>query len=109
MRTCAALCCAFLISTLAFGQNDIPKRGYVPDSATAVKIAEAVLIPVYGETQIESERPFTAKLKDNVWTVYGTLHCPDGNGGTTTHCVGGIAEVHISKFDARILSLIHSK
>jgi hypothetical protein len=109
MRTCAALCCTFLISALAFGQRDAPKRGYVPDSATAVKIAEAVLIPVYGEKQIESERPFTAKLKDNVWTVCGTLNCPDGKGGTTTRCNGGVAEVQISKIDGRILSLIHYK
>jgi hypothetical protein len=109
MRTCVTLCCTFLISALAFGQHDIPKRGYVPDSATAVKIAEAVLIPVYGEKQIESERPFTAKLKDNVWTVYGSLHCPDGKGGTTTCCNGGVAEVQISKVDAHILSLIHYK
>jgi hypothetical protein len=109
MRTCAALCCTFVISALAFGQRDMPKKGYVPDSATAVKIAEAVLIPVYGEKQVESERPFTAKLEENVWTVYGTLHCPDGKGGTTTHCDGGVAEVHISKVDARILSLNHYK
>ena len=44
-------------------------NGYVPDAATAVKIAGAVLVPVYGERQIVSERPFTATLKGNVWTV----------------------------------------
>ena len=98
-----------VFSVWAFGQGFRPKSGFVPDSKTAVKIAEAVLIPVYGEKQIESERPFTAKLKDGVWTVYGTLRCPDGKGGTTTSCLGGAAEVQISKDDARVLSMVHYK
>ena len=94
--------------TVAIGQGNQPKQGYVPDETTAVKIAEAVLIPVYGTKKIESERPFHAKLDRQVWTVSGTLRCPDGKGGTTTNCVGGVAEVEISKIDARILSMIHS-
>jgi len=60
-----------------------PTDGFVPDSQTAVKIAEAVLIPVYGEKQIRSEEPFTAELKGAVWTVGGTLPCSDGKGGFT--------------------------
>jgi hypothetical protein len=46
-----------LFSVLAQAQY-APKDGFVPDAKTAVKIAEAVLIPVYGENKIESERPF---------------------------------------------------
>ena len=107
MKIRATLCLTLLFVPLVFGQGNTPKEGYVPSSDTAVQIAEAVLIPVYGKKQIESERPFTAKLKDGVWTVSGTLHCPDGKGGTTTGCVGGVAVVEISKRDARILSMIH--
>jgi hypothetical protein len=81
----------------------------VPDAATAVRIAEAVLVPVYGKKQIESEEPFTAKLKDDVWTVAGTLRCPDGKGGITTSCDGGVAVVEISKVDAHVISMIHNK
>src|SRR5579864_2174173 len=66
------------------GEN--PKEGYVPDSATALKIADAVLVPVYGWKQVESERPFTPKLNDKVWSVYGSLNCPDGKGGTNSVC-----------------------
>jgi NTF2 fold immunity protein of polymorphic toxin system component len=109
MRIWTALCCTFLIIGLTFGQGYKPKEGYVPDSATAARIAEAVLIPVYGDKQIESEKPFTAKLKDGVWIVSGTLRCPDGKGGTTSDCVGGVAVVQISKVDARILSMVHYK
>jgi len=74
-----------------------------------VKVAEAVLIPVFGKEKIESERPFTAILKNGVWTVAGTRRCPDGKGGFTTDCVGGAATVQISKQDARIISMIHYK
>ncbi len=86
-----------------------PKGGYVPDKATAIKIAEAVLIPVYGEKQIQSEQPFSATLKGDVWIVRGTLRCPDGKGGMTTECDGGVAMVRISKSDARILYMTHGK
>lgn len=108
MRFCAILC-TLTIATLALGQGFRPARGYVPDASTAVKIAEAVLVPVYGKKHIESERPFTAKLKNDVWTVTGTLHCSDGKRGTTTHCFGGVAVVRLSKVDAHILSMVHYK
>jgi hypothetical protein len=65
-----------------------------------VTIAEDVLIPVYGEKQVDSERPFKAVLENGVWTVDGTLRCPDGKGGVTTMCVGGTAEVLVSRTDA---------
>lgn len=108
-----ALVCSLLLMTIAAGQKQkpaasyVPAAGYVPSEAVALKIAEAVLIPVYGEKQIASERPFHATLKDDVWTVGGTLTCPDGKGGTATVCKGGTAVVKISKLDARILYMIH--
>jgi hypothetical protein len=105
----AALFLTLLFVPLVLGQGNTPKEGYVPGSDSAVEIAEAVLIPVYGKERIESEGPFTAKLKDGVWTVSGTLHCPDGKRGTTTACVGGVAVVELSRRDARILSMIHYK
>lgn len=80
-----------------------PKSGFVPNAETAVKIAEAVLVPVYGEKKILSERPFNAKLEGDVWTVGGTLHCG------APHCVGGTAEVKISKSTGQILQMVHYK
>jgi hypothetical protein len=109
MKIWTILACAVLLASDLAGQGYKPASGYVPDSKTAAKIAEAVLAPVYGEKQIESERPFTATLKNGVWTVTGTLRCPDGKGGTTASCVGGVAEVQISKNDARILYMLHGK
>jgi NTF2 fold immunity protein len=106
MKTWVILACTALLVSEVASQGYKPTSGYVPDSKTAVKIAEAVLVPIYGEKQIESERPFTATLKNGVWTVTGTLDCPDGKGGTTTSCYGAGAAVRISKDDARILELL---
>jgi len=77
-----------------------PANGFVPDEATAVRIAEAVLIPIYGEEQIKSERPFKATLKDGIWLVQGYL--PRG-------LKGGTGIVKIAKSDARIVFLIHQQ
>ena len=51
----------------------VPKNGYVPDEATAVRIAEAVFIPIYGEKQVKSEGPFYARAEGDHWVVTGTL------------------------------------
>jgi len=112
MRIPAVLSLTLLLTVAALCQDNagyVPRAGYVPDSKTAVKIAEAVLVPVYGEKQIESERPLTASLKNGVWTVAGTLRCPDGKGGVTTQCDGGVAIVRISKSNAQVLFIVHEK
>jgi hypothetical protein len=72
---------------------------YVPNAETAVKIAEAVLIPIYGE-EIYKERPFTAEKSGDTWIVKGSL--PEGY-------AGGVAEVEISMSDGKILKVTHSK
>ena len=102
------LCSLFVVGPV-IGQDNPPKERPVPDTATAIKVAESALIRVYGKKKIESERPFTAKLEKDVWTASGTLHCPDGKGGITTHCVGGAAEVKISKIDGHIIRIVHYK
>ena len=42
--------------------NYKPQHGIVPDSATAIKMAELLLSNIYGVDKIISERPFTAIL-----------------------------------------------
>jgi NTF2 fold immunity protein len=109
MKTWTTLLVLVLFSWKMAAQGYKPASGYVPDSNTAVKVAEAVLAPVYGEKHVEAERPFTATLKDGVWTVTGTFRCPDGKAGPTASCDGGVAEVRISKNDARILYMMHGE
>jgi NTF2 fold immunity protein len=109
MKVHPAIYCVVFFTVLTQAESYAPKDGFVPDPKTAVKIAEAVLMPVYGEKQIASERPFKAVLENGVWTVDGTMHCPDGKGGVTNMCFGGTAEVNLSKTDGRILKMIHYK
>jgi NTF2 fold immunity protein len=50
----------------------LPTTVVVPDADTAKRIAEVVWTPVYGAETIESQKPLTAELRDNVWTVSGS-------------------------------------
>jgi hypothetical protein len=80
----------------------VPRDGFVPNAEVAVKIAEAVLIPVFGKQQVLSERPFKARLEGELWIVEGTLNCAG-------ICDGGTAEVRISKKSGEIIRMIHGK
>lgn len=83
--------------------------GLIPNETTALKVAEPELIHAYGASVIASERPLTAGLSGGIWIVSGTLYCTDGNGGTTTHCVGGVATAHLSKSDGRVVEIFHTQ
>ena len=80
--------------------NYFPEKGCVPDSATAIKIALAILTPIYGKETIDFEQPFHAVLNDSVWVVYGSL--PEG-------WVGGVAIIEILKQDCRVMRITHDK
>ncbi len=82
-----------------------PKDGFVPNSETAIAIAEAVLKPIYGVDKINSERPFTSEFKDGVWVVSGSLQ----RGTSNVAVKGGVAMIEISKADGRILRVSHGK
>ena len=72
----------------------MPAAGYVPDSVTAIRIAEAVMGGLFGEKQTRSLRPFTATLDEGVWTV--VRHCK-------SWCVGSNPTVKVLKRDGRII------
>jgi hypothetical protein len=96
-----------LMLACAAGQSKsvsfIPKDGFVPDAATAVAVAEAVLVPVYGKDKILSERPFKAVLSGDKWIVTGSVPCDSPN----IPCPGGAGEVQISKKSGQILNMTH--
>jgi hypothetical protein len=81
--------------------NAFPKNGYVPDKDTAIAIAYAVAVPIYGKKLMDEELPFRAELVDGVWVVLGTLHCD--------LCAGGTVIVEIDKASGKILFMIHTK
>lgn len=100
-RILIAFALAFLVLPLAAQEHNYrPPQGFVPDAKTAIAIAVAIWTPIYGEKQIESEKPYVAKLDQGKWTVTGSL--PKG------WVVGGTAIAVIAKSDGRILRVSHS-
>jgi len=61
----------------------IPVNGRVPNEKTAIRIAEAVWLPIYGDS-IYRSKPFKANLvDDSIWVVEGSL--PKGSIGGTPY------------------------
>lgn len=82
-----------------WGQSYRPANGFIPDRDTAIRVAKAILIPVYGEKTVGSEEPLSAALDGDVWTVKGAAHpYPSGN-----------AEIKLSKSEGTVLFLSHSQ
>ncbi len=78
----------------------VPKTGFVPDSATAIKIAEAIWFSIYGN-EIYQNKPYQIKLiGDTVWSIEGSL--PED-------LLGGVPYIEIDKRDCRILKVTHGK
>jgi hypothetical protein len=104
-----AVAIAVALSALGQATQPAPAPVKVLDAATAVILAEKALAKVYGKTQVESERPFTATLSDGIWHVVGTLHCKDKKGNVITNaCVGGTAMADIRKNDGRVIHVGHT-
>jgi hypothetical protein len=100
------LVCSLVVATPALAQQADPQsykppKGFVPDSATAVRIAVAVWIPIYGDSLIRSEEPYVATLANGVWTVTGTL--------PRQYNKGGVAIAKIAKRDGRVIFVKHSQ
>ena len=103
-----------LFSLLLFGvgvvtmsaQSQPPQKGYVPDEATAIRIAEAVFIPIYGEQHVHSERPFRARLDGEYWVVSGSLPKPRSKDELI---VGGTMTAEINRQTAMIRAVYHMK
>ena len=80
-------------------QENIPKDGFVPNKETAVKVAEAIWLPIYGN-EIYNYRPFSVTLKrGNIWVVEGTLKSGKG----------GVPYIELQKNDCKVLVVTHGK
>ena len=108
-----ALCLTILFSSTCLGESGCnsqrsicPTNGFIPDESTAVDVAEAILIPIYGRKHVNSERPFTARLEENHWIVRGNLAKPRHPGDIV---VGGTMVAEIDKQSGRILAVYHLK
>ena len=90
---------AYSQSPIAHNHN--PPQSYVPDEATAIKIAVAVWEPIYGKERIAQQKPYKAVLVKGTWIVEGTL--------PKQYTAGGVAAAEIAKEDGRILRVSHGK
>jgi hypothetical protein len=54
----------------------VPTAGCVPNAETAIRIAEAVWSPIFGDEIVKSQRPFHAELMNETWTVRGSPPVP---------------------------------
>ena len=81
------------------GAGYTPKLGFVPDDSTAVKIAIAVWLPIYGN-DIYKKKPYKVKLQNGVWIIEGTL---------PADYQGGVPYIEIQRKDGRILRVMHGK
>lgn len=75
-------------------------KNYVPNEETAIKIAEAVWLPIYGN-EVLKNKPFVAKLVDGkIWRVEGSIGLNE---------LGGVPIIEIQKSDCKILKVTHTK
>ena len=79
------------------------KQGTPINKKSAIQIAEENFINKYGP-EVLKQKPFQAELKNEVWFVSGTFHCPQGTG-----CKGGTAEIEISAKDGKVIKITHGK
>ena len=103
IRSCLAALMV-IIFLVRCGSGEAQKKwntsdGYVPDSKTAVQIAQIILVNVYGE-KVLKKRPFIAVLKEGVWIVDGSLE---------KGMDGGVPHIEIQKSDGKIINVIHGK
>lgn len=89
-----------MITLLTSFQDSInTSTDYVRDEPTAIKIAEAIWLPIYGNKVLD-KKPFVAKLKDDeIWIVQGTSKTQKG----------GVPYIEIRKSDCKVLKVTHGK
>jgi hypothetical protein len=80
----------------------IPEGGFVPDKKTALKIAKAVWLPIYGKKKLIWNR-YQVKLKDDIWYIESVniLHIFFG-------ISGGGPFIKINKITGEILDVSHT-
>jgi hypothetical protein len=103
------LICVFtLVSVNLKDNNTVGNTDFVPDEKTAISVAEAIWLPIFGES-IYNKKPFIAELKNNIWIVKGTFNLPKQNGDSIVFIKGGVPYIKIQKTDCKILSVYHTK
>ncbi|CAA0157404.1 YbbC/YhhH family protein [Tenacibaculum maritimum] len=98
MKKIISLLSILVFSLFAFKKETMGTNNYVPNKETAIKIAEAIWLPIYGN-KIYKNKPFTANLNGGIWIVEGTLHTDSG----------GVPYIEIRKEDCKVIDVYHTK
>ena len=77
-------------------------EGFISSSEDAAGIAEIVAKRIYGDENVEKQKPFIVSLKNDIWYVRGTL-------SGSQYTKGGVLEMEISKSDGKIIRISHGK
>ena len=76
------------------------KDPIIPDSASAINIAETILFKIYGKDDIKRQRPYEIYLIDNYWIILGTL--PEES-------FGGTFLIIMDSRDSKVIKVTHGK
>jgi len=91
-------------------ERETPIEGYIPNKETAKKVAEAICLPIYGET-ILKQKPYNAELiSDSIWHIYGTFNEPTSiSENQIVISFGGVFEIWFLKSNGKILKVTHGE
>ena len=77
----------------------VPKDGLVPTMGMATEIAEIILKKLYGNEEIEKQKPFSINIENDIWIIEGSLE---------KGSEGGVAYIEISKKNGKVLKVTHT-
>lgn len=80
--------------------NEILPDKVIPDSQTAVNVAENILFKTYGKENIIKQRPYDLNFIDGYYIINGTFQEPT---------IGGNFLIILNSKDGKIIKLIHGK
>ncbi len=78
----------------------LPKDSLVSTPEIAAQMAETILNGIYGEKNIEKQKPFVVNLENEIWIVKGQMK---------ENSKGGVVYVEIRKSNGEILKITHGK
>jgi hypothetical protein len=82
----------------AIAQIDPPANGFVPDADTAIKIAKAILLPIYGQERLQKWDHVAAIQSSETWEITLAQDYP--------RMAGGAVIVILSRGDGRVLRVM---
>lgn len=75
-------------------------EGFLAEAGTAARLGELLLARVYGQSQIDRQKPLLVNEAEGVWIVTGQL--PRGR-------AGGVGRIELARADARVLRMTHGR